>query len=72
MGDEFPVHTDALNEADRYLQVAANTEACVMLGRALEALCRHILKLETAETEVSLAKSKKQLMLGGGIRCLHD
>src|SRR5215813_6034032 len=37
---------DSLNEADLTLQVGANTAACVMLGRALEALCRDVLDSE--------------------------
>lgn len=65
----------SLAEADRCLQVGANIAACVMLGRALEALCRDVLqkadKSEAAAEELS-AKPKKRLMLGNGIRELRD
>ena len=38
------VVTDSLLEADRSLQANANIAACVMLGRALEAVCRDLLE----------------------------
>lgn len=66
------VVTDSLNEADRSLQAGANIAACVMLGRALEALCRNILEPKTAESETPSAKPKKKLMLGEGIKRLRD
>lgn len=66
------VVTDSLNEADRSLQAGANIAACVMLGRALEALCRDILEPKTAESETPPAKPKKKLMLGEGIKKLRD
>lgn len=65
------VVTDSLNEADRSLQAGANIAACVMLGRALEALCRDILESKTSESETA-AKPKKRLMLGEGIKKLRD
>jgi hypothetical protein len=66
------VVTDSLNEADRSLQAGANIAACVMLGRALEALCRDILEPKDSESETPAAKPKKKLMLGEGIKKLRD
>ena len=68
---------DSLNEADRSLQAGANIAACVMLGRALEALCRDILDSapetpSTTTTPVTPAKPKKKIMLGEGIKKLRD
>lgn len=68
---------DSLREADRSLQAGANIAGCVMLGRALEALCRDILNSpldtsSTAETASIPAKSKKKIMLGEGIRKLKE
>ncbi|MBR1196396.1 DUF4145 domain-containing protein [Bradyrhizobium sp. AUGA SZCCT0240] len=65
----------SLAEADRCLQVGANIAACVMLGRALEALCRDVLqKAEKPEATANApsAKPTKRLMLGTGIRELRD
>src|ERR1700676_2669272 len=43
---------DSLAEADRCLQAGSPTAACVMLGRALEAIFHHLLKLnESSENE---------------------
>ena len=71
------VVTDSLNEADRSLQAGANIAACVMLGRALEALCRNILDSEPETTSATPApaipaKPKKKIMLGEGIKKLRD
>jgi hypothetical protein len=68
---------ESLNEADRSLQAGANIAACVMLGRALEALCRNILDSEpettsTTPTPATPAKPKKKIMLGEGIKKLRD
>lgn len=68
---------DSLNEADRSMQAGANIAACVMLGRALEALCRDILEPPPAPTASATGgatsiKSKKKLMLGEGIKKLRD
>jgi len=68
---------DSLDEADRSMQAGANIAACVMLGRALEALCRDILNSKseitsTTTTPASPAQSKKKIMLGEGIRKLKD
>jgi Domain of unknown function (DUF4145) len=66
--------THSLLEAERCLQVGANTAACVMLGRALEALCRDVLaeKPESTADAAATAKPKKPVMLGNGIRELRD
>ena len=37
------VVTDSLVEADKSLQAGACTASCIMLGRALEAVCRDVL-----------------------------
>ncbi|MGA4235131.1 DUF4145 domain-containing protein [Ralstonia nicotianae] len=66
------VVTDSLNEADRSLQAGANIAACVMLGRALEALCRDILEPKAAESKTLPAKPGKKLMLGDGIKKLRE
>jgi len=76
--DRIPrVVKDSLNEADRSLQAGANIAACVMLGRALEALCRDILDSapETTSTTTATAtpaKPKKKIMLSEGIEKLRD
>ena len=76
--DRIPkVVKDSLNEADRSLQAGANIAACVMLGRALEALCRNILDSESSTTSTAAvppapAKQEKKIMLGEGIKRLKD
>lgn len=67
----------SLNEADRSLQAGANIAACVMLGRALEALCRDILDPPTESASLApagapAAKPRKKIMLGEGIKKLRD
>lgn len=70
------VVTDSLNEADRSLQAGANIAACVMLGRALEALCRDVIDsapgITSKTTATTPAKPKKKIMLGEGIKKLKD
>lgn len=70
------VVSDSLTEADRSLQAGANIAACVMLGRALEALCRDILEEPTPKKDDAPAatptKPKKKIMLGEGLRRLRD
>ena len=68
---------NSLKEADRSMQAGANIAACVMLGRALEALCRDILDSAPATTPATAApaataKTKKKIMLGEGIKKLRD
>ncbi|APG06962.1 hypothetical protein BKD09_01350 [Bradyrhizobium japonicum] len=68
--------THSLLEVERCLQVGANIAACVMLGRALEALCRDVLDQDGASpgaaTRATSTKPKKNVMLGAGIRELRD
>jgi hypothetical protein len=65
------IATESLLEAERCLQANAPIAACAMLGRAFEALCRDILKLEeTAATDPK--KKPKPIMLAEGIRQLKD
>jgi Domain of unknown function (DUF4145) len=69
--------TQSLVEADRSLQAGANIAACVMLGRALEALCRDHLepKPEKPQSGTETAgpeKPRKRIMLGAGIRALRE
>ena len=64
---------DSLNEADKSLQAGANIAACVMLGRALEALCRDLLEPKPEQGKrVETPKPKKKLMLGEGIKKLRE
>lgn len=64
---------DSLTEAERSLQANANIAACVMLGRALEALCHDVLQSSgnLASSATKIAGPKKHLMLGQGIRELR-
>jgi uncharacterized protein DUF4145 len=59
----------SLLEADRSFQAGANIAACVMLGRALEALCRDILQ---PEKKAEADKPKRRVMLGSGIKELRE
>lgn len=69
---------DSLNEADRALQAGATIAACVMLGRALEALCRDIIdhsdkvSIEKQTENAVSPKASKPIMLGVGIKKLRD
>lgn len=62
--------SDSLKEADLAIQAGANIAACAMLGRSLEAICRSV--LEPKLNDDSVKKTKNQLMLGCGIKKLHD
>src|SRR5438094_897805 len=42
---------ESLKEAEKCLQASANTAACAMLGRALEAVCRDLLEPESESTK---------------------
>lgn len=53
---------ESMEEAERTLQAGAHIAACVMLGRALEGLCRDQMK---AEIEEAAAKGKKQVVMIG-------
>jgi hypothetical protein len=60
---------DSLSDGDKSLQSGANMAACVMFGRALEAVCRHV--LSPKDPPVSQAKPK-HIMLAQGIKMLRD
>jgi hypothetical protein len=69
--------TQSLLEADRSFQAGANIATCVMLGRALEALCRDVLqpkpeKTETEEAAATRKKTGRRLMLSAGIHELRE
>lgn len=65
------IASESLVEAERCLQANAHIAACAMLGRAFEALCRDVLRLE--ETAIADDKKKqKPIMLAEGIRQLKD
>jgi Domain of unknown function (DUF4145) len=75
--DRIPrVVEHSLIEADRSLQASANTAACAMFGRALEAVCRDILQPKEGDKADEVAKkvvaSKKKIMLAQGIKQLKD
>lgn len=65
---------DSIIEADRSLQANANIAACVMLGRALEAVCRDVLqrKESTLDGEEKGKTKPKKIMLGNGIKKLKE
>lgn len=64
----------SIAEADKSLQANANLAACVMLGRALEAVCRDLLVPSSSppQTASLSAMPTKPIMLGEGIRKLKD
>jgi Domain of unknown function (DUF4145) len=64
--------TRSLAEADVALQGNANIAACVMFGRALEALCRDVLFTREEKKAIREGTSKKRLMLADGIQQLRD
>jgi hypothetical protein len=65
---------DSIAEADRSLQANANIAACVMLGRALEAVCHDLLEpaSSTPSAEAASTPPKRPIMLGEGIRKLKE
>lgn len=64
---------DSLNEADRSLQAGANIAACVMFGRALEALCRDVIYISTPPDFITDEQAKpKKIMLDQGIEKLKE
>ena len=68
------VVTDSLLEADKSLQAGACTASCVMLGRALEAVCRDVLipGSFTPQPPGQAPAPKKKIMLAEGIRKLKE
>lgn len=64
--------TKSLTEADIALQGNASLAACVMFGRALEALCRDVLFTTEEKKAIRKGTSKKRLMLADGIKQLRE
>jgi Domain of unknown function (DUF4145) len=64
--------TKSLSEADVALQGNASLAACVMFGRALEALCRDVLYTPEEKKAVRAGTSKKRMMLAEGIKQLKE
>jgi hypothetical protein len=66
--------TDSISEAERSFQVSAYTGACILLGRTLEAICRHHLrKHEEPDPKAGTEKpAKKKIMMGEGIKKLLE
>lgn len=64
---------DSLNEAHLSFQAGAYTATCAMLGRALEAVCRDMLKPTSGDAASSTEAPIRieRLMLGKGIEELH-
>jgi len=62
----------SLAEADIALQGNASLAACVMFGRALEALCRDVLYTPEEKKAVRTGASKKKMMLAEGIKQLRE
>jgi hypothetical protein len=65
------VALDSLSEADKALQAGAHLATCVMLGRALEAICRDILQPKS-DAKSGQAAKQKHIMLGAGIKQLKE
>lgn len=62
---------DSIIEADRSLQANANIASCVMLGRALEGVCRDVLLKTTPPASGKTPPTKpKPIMLGQGLKDL--
>jgi len=60
----------SLLEAEKAMQVGAHTAACVMLGRALEALCRD--SIGSRSPQAVSGEVQRRIMLGTGLRQLRD
>lgn len=64
--------TVSLSEGRNALQAGADFAACVMFGRALEAVCRDMLFTNEEKKVVKAGTSKKRLMLAEGIKQLKE
>ena len=64
--------TVSLSEGGSALQANAHFAACVMFGRALEAICRNILFTAEEKKDIKDGKNKKHLMLAEGIKQLRE
>lgn len=61
--------TESILEGKLCLQTGAITAACVMFGRALEAICRDLIKKPNNE---KASTSRRPMMLGEGLRKLKQ
>ena len=68
------VVSESISEGLKSLQANANVAACVMFGRALEAICRNLLDTSTStdSAPTSGAGHKRPIMLGEGLRRLKE
>ncbi|OHB65130.1 MAG: hypothetical protein A2Y77_02465 [Planctomycetes bacterium RBG_13_62_9] len=67
------VVSESITEAVKSLQANANVAACVMFGRALEAICRDLLERnQPRKGRKSDTPPKHPIMLGQGIRKLKE
>lgn len=65
--------SDSISEGMKSLQASANVAACVMFGRALEAICRDLLEEKPKEVPgITAAKPPRPIMLGVGILKLKE
>ena len=66
------VVSESIAEGVKSLQANANVAACVMFGRALEAICRNLLdtSADADATRPSAATPKRPIMLGEGLKRL--
>ena len=64
----------SLAEADKCIQVGAYTASCLMVGRAIEAVCRHSLHPEdfAPAPPTESPKTKHKIMLAEGLKKLKD
>jgi hypothetical protein len=62
---------ESLSEAEKSMQAGAYMATCVMLGRALEALCRDVLNSNNSEDDGDARKVNK-VMLSKGIHELRE
>lgn len=63
----------SISEGQKSLQAGANVAACVMFGRALEAICRDLIDgCTTPSTEGVDVTPRRPLMLGQGLRVLKE
>lgn len=63
---------NSLGEADRALQANAHVAACVMFGRALEAVCRDLLREKDEFGKSIKIDGEKKIMLASGIQQLKE
>jgi Domain of unknown function (DUF4145) len=62
---------NSLLQADKCLQAGATDAACVMFGRALEAICSDLLLTKEEKTAIKDGASKKHILLADGIKQLR-